>query len=333
MQALERIVAPLSEPFLMFLDPSKRVFWPYLLGSIVVAVMVSLSLRGAGRKHPLRSAVVYSFPWRILTHRSALLDYKLLFAKAALRSILIAPWALSAFGLAVWFVGVLDKHFGVPKASSLSELQITIIYTFALFVAWDFSRYLLHRFLHTVPFLWEFHKVHHSAEVLTPVTLYRNHPVESVLYTLRGVLVTGIVTGVFFYFFRNRAVQYELLGVNALGFVFNLAGANLRHSHVWLSYGRRLEHWFLSPAQHQIHHSRDPEHFNRNFGTWLSIWDWLGGSLRVTGKRQLLQFGLDSEVLNHDPHSVTSALVGPLWGGLKRLWPRNTRTSRLARPR
>ena len=78
-----------------------------------------------------------------------------------------------------------------------------LLYTLTLFVAWDLSRYLLHRLLHGVPFLWELHKVHHSAEVLTPLTLYRSHPIESFLYRMRGVLVVSAVTGTFFYFFQN----------------------------------------------------------------------------------------------------------------------------------
>ncbi|MDN5089484.1 sterol desaturase family protein, partial [Aliarcobacter butzleri] len=43
--------------------------------------------------------------------------------------------------------------------------QIVLMYTISIFVVSDFTRYWLHRFLHTIPFLWEFHKIHHSATV------------------------------------------------------------------------------------------------------------------------------------------------------------------------
>ena len=69
-----------------------------------------------------------------------------------------------------------------------------MLYTLVLFVAWDLSRFALHWALHRFETLWQFHQVHHSAEVLTPFTLYRSHPVESLLYGLRGVVVTGVVT-------------------------------------------------------------------------------------------------------------------------------------------
>ena len=45
--------------------------------------------------------------------------------------------------------------------------------------------------MHRIPFLWRFHQIHHSAEVLTPLTFHRIHPVESLLYDVRGALVTG----------------------------------------------------------------------------------------------------------------------------------------------
>ena len=175
----------------------------------------------------------------------------------------------------------------------------------------DFSRYLLHRLCHQIPLLWQFHQVHHSAEVMTPLTLYRSHPVENLLFTIRGILVTGLITGVFFYFFGTRAVQYQFLGVNFFGLLFNFFGANLRHSHVWISYGSIVERVFLSPAQHQLHHSAHPNDHGANYGSCLAIWDWGGGSLRVASERRVSQFGLSQEESNHNPHALGSVLFGP----------------------
>jgi sterol desaturase/sphingolipid hydroxylase (fatty acid hydroxylase superfamily) len=36
-----------------------------------------------------------------------------------------------------------------------------------------------------------------------------------------------------------------------------------------------LNHIFISPAHHQIHHSAKPEHWNRNYGEVLAIWEWM----------------------------------------------------------
>ncbi len=287
----------------IFFDPQQRVFWPGLLVAGVLAAFAGGQLRSL--LDPQR--------W---THPSAVLDYALLVANAAIRVLVVAPVGVSAFALALGVVDALDGALGVPAPSTVSSSTITALYTVVLFVAWDLSRYIAHRLLHQVPALWAVHKVHHSAEVMTPLTLFRVHPIERLLLGLRGVLVTGVVTGIFFYVFRARALQYELLGVNALGIGFNLLGSNLRHSHVWLTYGGRLEHLLISPAQHQIHHGAAALEQQSNYGTWLAIWDWIGGSLRLANDdTRPERFGLSLADANHDPHGLVSALLGPLgWG-------------------
>lgn len=321
MSYFSTITEAMINPLLSVFDPEKRVFWPFLVGSLLLALWVAL--RDQPRRS-VRSLVTFLFPMKIWGHASALLDYRLLFVKALLRVVLIAPWALSAFGLSVWFVGVLNEIFGTMAPISIGKAEIMVFYTLTLFIGWDLSRYVLHRLLHAIPFLWEIHKVHHSAEVLTPFTLYRNHPIESMLYTARGIVVVSAITGIFFYFFKSQAIQYEVLSVNVVGFLFNLTGGNLRHSHIWLSYGKKLEHVFISPAQHQVHHSLEKAHFNTNYGTWLAIWDWLAGSLYITAQKETLRFGLSEEELNHDPHRVVSILVSPLWAGIKRFGRKET---------
>ena len=72
-----------------------------------------------------------------------------------------------------------------------------------------------------------------------------------------------------------------------------MMGANLRHSHVPLSYGRRLEQVLISPLQHQIHHSIAIEHQNRNFGSKFAIWDRMFGTLITAKQVELpLRFGV-----------------------------------------
>ena len=70
-----------------------------------------------------------------------------------------------------------------------------------------------------------------------------------------------------------------------------MAAANLRHSHVYIGFGY-LEHIFISPAQHQIHHSRNKIHFDQNFGSCLSIWDKAFKSWRASANTKVSRFGL-----------------------------------------
>jgi sterol desaturase/sphingolipid hydroxylase (fatty acid hydroxylase superfamily) len=53
-----------------------------------------------------------------------------------------------------------------------------------------------------------------------------------------------------------------------------------------------LEKIFISPAQHQLHHSIENKHFNKNYGAMLAIWDWLFGSLHFSETGKSIRFGL-----------------------------------------
>jgi Fe(3+) dicitrate transport protein len=254
-----------------FLHPGSRTFWGALAGSLVIALVVE------GRRRGLVAAVRAGTSWSLWGHRSSRLDVQLLAARQALALLLSAPSLGLAWVIATHGVRRLDAVFGMPVAPAWSTASVAVLFSVALFVAWDFSRYLLHRLMHAIPALWSFHQVHHSAEVLTPLTVHRLHPVESVLYQLRGGVTTGVVTAAFYWVFRDQAVTFTLFGAHAAGVVLNTVLGNLRHSHVWLPLGP-LERVLLSPAQHQLHHSTDPADFDCNYGVWLALWDRLGGS-------------------------------------------------------
>ena len=307
----ERVASALLKPATFLYDPSKRVFWGYLLVALLIAALVLVVRERKQWRSRLYEQLLSPRVW---LHPSSLLDMKLMLAKSLVRALLFAPWLISSYGLAVAVVRLANGQFGPAEPTALAPTWIALFYTLVLFVSSDASRYLLHRLCHEIPFLWQFHQVHHSAEIMTPLTLYRSHPVENLLFILRGLLVTGLVTGAFFYVFGVKAVQYQFLGVNVLGLLFNMFGANLRHSPVWISYGSFVERVLLSPAQHQIHHSEHPDHFGSNYGSCLALWDWLGGSLHVAAGQQGLSFGLGEGESNHNPHKLGSALVGPFKG-------------------
>ena len=54
--------------------------------------------------------------------------------------------------------------------------------TIVVFLAFELGYWFHHYLSHRIPFMWEFHKVHHTAEVLTPVTIFRVHPLDTVVY-------------------------------------------------------------------------------------------------------------------------------------------------------
>jgi len=167
----------------------------------------------------------------------------------------------------------------------------TSTFTLVYFIFDDFSRFGVHYLMHRIPLLWEFHKFHHSAETLTPLTVTRTHPVEGIIFLLRTVSVQGVTIALFVGLFGSKVDLLTIYGVSVLGMVFHSLGSNLRHSHIAIRYPVAVEKIFISPAQHQLHHSRDPQHFDRNFGVVLAIWDRLIGSFHPSIDKEI-RFGL-----------------------------------------
>ena len=169
------VSAVLLGPASALLDPGRRVFWPFLLGAALIGIVVTLG-HGVAPRHLARRLLAP----RVWLHPSARLDYQLLLVKALLRGLGLGALGLSMIGVATAVAGSLRRSMG-PVALSLSPAAAGALLTFAVFLAEDYSRFFVHRLMHRSPLLWAFHRVHHSAEALTPFTLYRTHPVEALL--------------------------------------------------------------------------------------------------------------------------------------------------------
>lgn len=319
---VDALLGGLRRPLDLLLGAEQRVFLPFLASSALIAAMVWAA--SARRVRLLE----YLFSRRLWLHRSSLLDAQVIFARGVLGALLAAPAFVSTIAIAVLVMRTLRHTFGVHELAWPQGAVVTV-FTVAAFVADDFTRYLVHWLLHRVPALWELHKVHHSARVLTPFTLHRVHPVEGLLMSARMTVTLGAVTGLFVWMFPGKVRGLEVLGVDAIGFAFAALGANLRHSHVWLSYGPLLERLAISPAQHQVHHSVEARHHDRNFGAALAVWDWMFGTLYVTRGYERLAFGLDATEQNHDDN-LGSVLVAPLFASLRALVPVSLRRRRPA---
>ena len=265
---LEAALGPLAFP----LEPAKRIFWGCLLSA---ALLASLAASLQAGRFDLKAQFKALFSRSYWLHASSAVDVSLMFLNHALRAFLLVPLLGSHLAATLLVGRFLQRNLGDAPQLDLPWVAIATSYSVAIFVAQDASRFLLHLAMHRCAPLWRFHRIHHSAPVLTPLTLFRVHPVEHAFYFLRSLAVFGLVSGVAIWLFGRNFAAFEILGVGLVGFLFNLAGANLRHSHVWLTFGR-WERWFVSPAQHQLHHSR--EHGHCNLGSALAVWDRLAGT-------------------------------------------------------
>lgn len=277
------------EPILYLFNPQRRVFVGYLLSAVIIGVLV---LKITQKRSTLDS-FKQLFQREHWLGASAMVDYIFFFVGGFTKVLFVIPYLSFGIILAYAASQYLTHLFG-PSTLKLTSIQIAIIYPVTMFLVKDLFVYIAHYLLHKNKYLWQFHKVHHSAETLTPITLYRMHPVEVIIQNLQGLLAFVLVTTVFYYVNVNITARATIFGVNLFSLIFFVMGANLRHSHVPFRYPRAIDWLFMSPFQHQIHHDSQPKHCHSNFGSRLAIWDYLFGTLRRSDEvaPESLKFGL-----------------------------------------
>jgi sterol desaturase/sphingolipid hydroxylase (fatty acid hydroxylase superfamily) len=187
-----------------------------------------------------------------------------------------------------------------------------------LFLAYELGYWLNHYLSHRIAFLWEFHKVHHTATVLTPVTNFRVHPVYMCIFLNILAVFTGVASGVGEYLLGGTTHQYGLSENNIILVFFIYVYVHLQHSQVWIAFTGWLGRLFMSPAHHQIHHSSNPAHFNKNLGSCLALWDWMFGTLHVpSAEREVAAFGVEAD--RPDAHTLWGELIAPFGKAALRL--------------
>jgi sterol desaturase/sphingolipid hydroxylase (fatty acid hydroxylase superfamily) len=168
-----------------------------------------------------------------------------------------------------------------------------------LLLAFDFLQWCIHNLLHRVPFLWEFHKVHHSIEVMDWIGNWRFHFVEVVVY--RSLLYPFAA---FFGFDVQAMFWYAVVSV---------LGGHFAHANLSCPLGP-LRYLVNTPDMHAWHHthpdSGPPDH---NFGIVLSVWDWIFGTAYMPHGRMPGRLGFTG--IEHYPHNVFGHLVAPIKPG------------------
>jgi sterol desaturase/sphingolipid hydroxylase (fatty acid hydroxylase superfamily) len=287
---LSTIVAAALVPAMEFLvKGSSRFYWMYCATGLAIAAY-------AYHKHneakSFQSTLLDKEVW---WSASAINDYIIVAVTPVLRMTVLSVLAVNWKAVSSWVVLTL-QDFGVSgTVNGPAAFTLGIALTLTLFVVDDFLKWFVHRTFHAVPELWEFHKVHHSAEVLNFVTADRHHPVETIATSALTTFAFGVVNGIFIGFFGDMLTVKTIMGANAFLFAFNICGGALRHSPFWVSFGPRVEKWIISPAMHQIHHSNKPEHFDRNYGGSLAVWDRMTGSLHIPKGREIEGYGIGEE--------------------------------------
>lgn len=307
-----------SELLLRALDPSKRIAVPAIFSAALIAYVV-YALRIRPGRTGGTSFWSFLFPREIYRSPSVRVDLQIALVTVLLKPVQFIVMGVTVALLAANLTDIIVNLFGPAPVLLPNTWGVTLLLGLIAFLSTDFSTYLIHRISHERRFFWAFHRIHHSAEVLTPLTVERKHPLSGVFTRLLDLALVSPFYALVLYFWPTETDAMVILVVRWSYGLFALAGANLRHSHVWVSFGPFWERILISPAQHQFHHSSAIEHWDVNYGEVLAIWDWALGTLRLTElERHHLDFGLAGEL--EQPHTgFLRAMCEPFiyaWGAL-----------------
>lgn len=287
----------------------------FSINSLLCALAVAVTfltwrrLRRGRRLRP-RALARALFPRRILRNPSTVADIGYFLFNVFVFGAIVVVAGVSYQFLTNGVLSGLVAVFGKPAPTSWPEWASRSVITVMMFLAYELGYWIDHYLKHRVPFLWEVHKVHHTAEVLTPLTTFRMHPLDTYVFGNILAITAAIANGVGAYLFGDTTHQYALSGSNIILVVFIHVYVHLQHTHVWIAFRGLLGRIFLSPAHHQVHHSTNPVHFNKNLGSCLAIWDWLFGTLHVPSKTpEKLSFGV--QPVREDAHTITGEFIVP----------------------
>ncbi len=189
------------------------------------------------------------------------------------------------FLLRVTAIAWLSQHLSVGL---LDLSSVPPLVAFAVcFVSLDFLRYALHWADHRVPFLWTFHRVHHSSERLDATSGLRMHLVDFLQLSLLPVVLFSVVLD------TSAVAPWVIPAVVSVGMVSDA----WQHANIRIDARRPLFRvWntvLNNPHFHSWHHVRDHALGHGNYGQTLVVWDRLFGTA-VDRDTPPESFGLDA---------------------------------------
>ncbi|WP_273452419.1 sterol desaturase family protein [Nevskia ramosa] len=145
----------------------------------------------------------------------------------------------------------------------IDELPVNGWTILPIFFAVELCYYGFHRGSHRIRWFWSAHVVHHTGKVMNMTTAMR----QSLLYSITGwwlFFMPLVLLGV------SPAVVFFLYGVN-LSYQYFVHTESVGKLHPW------IEYVFNTPSHHRVHHGRNVQYIDRNYGGVLILFDrWFG---------------------------------------------------------
>ncbi|WP_347373150.1 sterol desaturase family protein [Aequorivita sp. Q41] len=167
------------------------------------------------------------------------------------------------------------------------------------FLISDFIQWNTHRLLHRLPFLWNFHKLHHSVKEMGFAAHLRYHWMEPIVYKSLLYIPLAIIGG-----FDVEAVAIVHFSALAIG--------HLNHANLGWDYGF-LKYIFNNPKMHIWHHARvlpKKAQYGVNFGISLSVWDYLFKTNHIPHDGRDIDLGFEDD--QNFPKKFISQILYPL---------------------
>lgn len=253
-------------------------FDPAMLMALVAVFSFDIGIRG------WRDSMFY----RVLIARSASTNRDIVCTLLSIFGLLAIATTIFSFGidfLTKYIKPVVAGWVGVNSVAINTGSALVDVFLLLLIIT--FFDYWLHRIVHMNRF-WPLHRFHHSATEFNGITVFRNNPAlfafepiiklwPAVLFPVAPHLSAYWGTALFLFWFHQVVT----------------------HSNVDWSFGW-LGRWLLvSPALHKIHHSSNPDHYNKNYGNLFIIWDRIFGTyLSLPSQTIVLGTSPEDEYMN-----------------------------------
>ncbi len=133
------------------------------------------------------------------------------------------------------------------------------------FVVADLVQWLVHNALHRIPWMWRFHRLHHSVTEMGFAAHLRYHFMESVFY--KTVLYLTIAYVLNLENIENAFIVHSI----------TILIGHLNHANLGWDYGI-FKYLLNNPKMHIWHHAKElPDAYSKgaNFAISLSVWDYL----------------------------------------------------------
>ncbi|MBI3171891.1 MAG: sterol desaturase family protein [Hydrocarboniphaga effusa] len=253
--------------------------------------------------------LAFFIEWRVMIRRGRASQF---YWKEVLANISLGA-SYQVFEVLMWVLAT-GAIFAWVYQFRLFDIPVNAWTVIPIFVGVEFCYYWFHRASHRIRWFWTAHVPHHSGEVMNFTTAMR----QSLLNAFIGIWV--------FY------LPPVILGVPPAVVMFMLAVDLVYQYFVHTESIGRLPAWyeylFDTPSNHRVHHGRNAQYIDKNYGGVLIIFDrWFG---TYEPEVEKVNYGIVRQVRSYNflvlnVHEFVDMLrdvlaPGPLWQRLKHLW-------------